>query len=192
MQAAAEALHTGEGSSTGEARRGEAGARSRRCGSPGQRSQPGVHLPRCRRAGRAPRTQHLFTYCRASGMSCRCPARTIRKKLRSVLVDKLLDPLPLVYNIGHSCNRGQKSSSQKSGLALSVCVRVRAPGHAAPPGGGGTLRGAGLRSASSEVSAPPRRTKPGHPGPPHNLCAAAAVHWLCRRPGPAHHSVASH
>lgn len=68
------------------------------------------------------------------------------------------------------------------GGAVAVAAAVEA---AAAGPGGGTLRGAGLRSASSEVSAPPRRTKPGHPGPPHNLCAAAAAHWLRRRPGPA-------
>lgn len=95
---------------------------------PGQRSQPGAHLPRYRRASRAARTQHLFTYCRASETSCRCPARTIRTKSRSVLVDKLLDPLPPVYNIGHSCNRGQKRSPEKNENQVSLlpeaCVRA--------------------------------------------------------------------
>lgn len=178
------------GTASPPGRRGEAGARCRRCGSPGQRSQPGVHLPRYRRASTAPRTQHLFTYCRASGTSYRCPARTIKKKSRSVLVDKLLDPLPLVYNIGHSCNRGQKRSPEKSGLPLSGRVReLRAAGQlrrAAAGPCGGTLRGAGLRSASSEVSAPPRRTKPGHPATPHNLCGGAAAHWLRRTRAPPH------
>lgn len=172
----------------GQQLRGERRARVPPLRLPGQRSQPGAHLPRYRRAGRAARTQHLFTYCRASETSCRCPARTIRTKSRSVLVDKLLDPLPPVYNIGHSCNRGQKRSpekNEKSGLAPpgGACACGAAPPGEAGPGPCGTLRGC-ARPAPSGVSAPPRSTKPGYPGPPHHLCAGAASHWP-RCPGPA-------
>lgn len=197
-RAAAEALGAGEGSPSGEGRRGGRPVpplrrRLPRTKEPARLS-PAPVPPRRREP---PRTQHVFTYCRASGTSCRCPARTIRKKLRSVLVDKLLDPLPLVYNIGHSCNRGQKRSPEE---IRSPFLRTdgRTDGRrgqlrrAAAAAGGGTLRGAGLRSASSQVSAPPRRTKPGHPGPPHNLCGGAGAHWLRRHAGSASPSVASH
>lgn len=74
----------------------------------------GTRIRRGLRDAAAPRTKaparprRVFTYCRASGRSCRCPAGTRGKKWRNASVDKLLDPLPPVYNIGHSCDRGRE------------------------------------------------------------------------------------
>lgn len=52
---------------------------------------------------------HLtFTYCQVSQKRFQFPAKTTRKKLKNVSVGKLLDPSPLVYTIGISCNCSQK------------------------------------------------------------------------------------
>lgn len=53
-------------------------------------------------------SQPTFTYCQVSQRRFQSPARMTRKKLKNVSVGKLLDPSPLVYTIGISCNCSQK------------------------------------------------------------------------------------
>lgn len=58
-------------------------------------------------------SQPTFTYCQVSQRRFRSRARMTRKKLKNVSVGKLLDPSPLVYTIGISCNCSQKHPRRK-------------------------------------------------------------------------------
>lgn len=78
-------------------------------------------------------SQLTFTYCQVSRKRFRFPAKTTRKKWKNVSVGKLLDPSPLVYTIGISCNCSQikKTASWKKkergqeGVSSSSLVQTR-------------------------------------------------------------------
>ncbi|MDG2749278.1 hypothetical protein P7M10_24590, partial [Vibrio parahaemolyticus] len=58
------------------------------------------------------------------------PAKTTRKKLKNVSVGKLLDPSPLVYTIGISCNCSQikkqpRGKKEREGASSSSLVQTR-------------------------------------------------------------------
>lgn len=120
----------------------------------------GTRIRRGLRDAAAPRTKaparprRVFTYCRASGRSCRCPAGTRGKKWRNASVDKLLDPLPPVYNIGHSCDRGRERCP---------APRAHARGGAAAGLRGAAGGGAALGELRGQRSAAPHKTWPSRP-----------------------------
>lgn len=97
--------HARTGGAAGDTERSARGALAAARGRGSGRGLRDAAAPRTKAPARPRR---VFTYCRASGRSCRCPAGTREKKWRNASVDKLLDPLPPVYNIGHSCDRGRE------------------------------------------------------------------------------------
>lgn len=69
-----------------------------------------------------------FTYCQVSQKRFQFPAKTTRKKLKNVSVGKLLDPSPLVYTIGISCNCSQKhprGKKEREGGSTGSLVETR-------------------------------------------------------------------
>lgn len=68
-------------------------------------------------------SQPTFTYYQVSQRRFQSPARMTRKKLKNVSVGKLLDPSPLVYTIGISCNCSQKHPRRKKeGIPAALFV----------------------------------------------------------------------
>lgn len=120
-----------------------------------------------------------FTYCQVSQKRFQFPAKTTRKKLKNVSVGKLLDPSPLVYTIGISCNcsqkhpRGKKKEREGAPAArlklekaslLSAARGVRTAGQLKQEGSGGVYGGWGSLRPDSRLHS----SRGGRPAPaPH-------------------------
>lgn len=143
--------HARTGGAAGDTERSARGALAAARGRGSGRGLRDAAAPRTKAPARPRR---VFTYCRASGRSCRCPAGTREKKWRNASVDKLLDPLPPVYNIGHSCDRGRERCP---------APRAHARGGAAAGLRGAAGGGAALGELRGQRSAAPHKTWPSRP-----------------------------